>query len=57
MKLRQRLLGTKKGEVTLDETIWLIGDVESKESDVETLAESYALIDHKFSTKFLIICI
>ena len=38
---------TKKGEVKLDETVWLIGDTESKESDIETWAESYALIVHE----------
>jgi len=44
MKLRQRLLGNRKGEVKRDEMVWLIGDMESKALDVETWAESYALI-------------
>jgi hypothetical protein len=52
MKLRQTLLGTKKDEVKLDETVWLIGDMESMESDVETRAELYALIVHEFLQNF-----
>jgi len=44
MKLKQILLGSKKGEVKLDETVWLISDMESKALDVETCAESYVLI-------------
>jgi len=40
MKLKQFLFRSEKGEVKLDETVWLIGDMESKDSDVETLVES-----------------
>jgi hypothetical protein len=43
MKLRQILLGNKKGEAQLDEMVWLIGDMESKVLDVETWAEWYVL--------------